>query len=220
MATEDIDSNTPLHLACKENYDYTIEKLLQKLPPCKFQANKEGHSPLHLVCSGALESARKKYFVKVLLQHDPALADSKAVHIACTERSIDLLEVLVNSSNVNGIDSAGKKPLQVASEQRNYSMVCWLVHHGADCSIDIKDDDGNLPLHLCISISRQSLEAVIALGNNLISVPNKDGNTPVHIACQRFAIDILQFFSSGTRFYEALSHKNSEGCTPLHLIVR
>ena len=99
-------------------------------------------------------------------------------------------------------------------------MVRWLVHHGADCSIDIKDDDGNLPLHLCISTSRQSLEAVMALGNNLISVPNKDGNTPVHIACQRFAIDILQFFSSSTTFSEALSHKNNKGCTPLHLIVR
>ena len=220
VSIEDEDGNTPLHLACLGKNADTIQQLLQKLPPCKLQVNKEGHSPLHLVCSGSLESAHKLQFVKVLLKHDPTLADSKAVHIACNQRNIDLLEVLVNSSNVNDVDSAGKTPLQVASEQRNYSMVCWLVRHGADCSIDIKDDDENLPLHLCISTSRQSLEAVIALGNNLISVPNKEGNTPVHIACQRFAIDILQFFSRGTMFYKALSHQNNNGSTPLHLIVK
>ena len=75
---EDEDGNTPLHLACLGNYDDTIEKLLQNLPPYKFQVNKEGHSPLHLICSGTLENARKIYFIKALLQHDPALADSNA----------------------------------------------------------------------------------------------------------------------------------------------
>ena len=221
VSIEDEDGNTPLHLAClEENNIDTIEKLLQQLPSCKFRVNKEGHSPLHLICSGSLDSAQKLLFVKTLLKHDPTLADSKAVHIACTDQNIDLLKVLVNFSNINGIDIAGKTPLQVASEQKNYSMICWLVHHGADCSIDVKDDNGNLPLHLCISTSRRSLGAVMALGNDLISAPNKDGNTPVHIACQRFAIDILQFFSRGAKFYEALSHKNNDGCTPLHLIVK
>ena len=221
VSIEDENGNTPLHLACfyGKSID-TVELLLQKPLLCKFKGNKEDDSPLHLVCKceGALEDTHKLQVAKALLKCDPTLADSKAVHIACSQRNMDLLEILVNSSNINGVDSSGKTPLQVASEQRNYSMVCWLIHHGADCR-DKEGGDGNLPLHLCISTSRPSLEAVIALGNNFISVPNKDGNTPVHIACHRFAIDILHFFSRSTMFYEALSIKNNDGCTPLHLIV-
>ena len=222
VSIEDEDGNTPLHLACLygKNIDI-IELFLQRSPLCKFKHNKEGHSPLHLACNnGDLESAHKLQVVKALLKCDPTLADSKAVHIACNQQNIDLLEVLVNSSNINGVDSMNKTPLQVASEQRNYSMVCWLMYHGADHNIAIKDDNDNLPLHLCISTSRQSLEAVLTLGNDLISMPNKDGNTPVHIACQRFAIDILHFFSRGAMFCGALSHKNNDGSTPLHLIVK
>ena len=219
VTVEDENGNTPLHLACQVGSVATVQKLLQTTPGCKFKINKEGHSPLQLACNEALNDTCKLKIAEALVEYDPTLADSKAVHIACSQGNIDLLKVLVNPSNINSVNSTGKTLLHVASEQRHYSMICWLINHGADCTDSIRDDDGNSPLHVAISTSRQSLEAVMALGNSLILVQNKDGNTPVHIACQKFAVDVLNFFSKCAMFHKALSLKNNEGCTPLHIIV-
>ena len=29
-----------------------------------------------------------------------------------------------------------------------YSVICWLINRGADCTDSIRDDDGNSPLYI------------------------------------------------------------------------
>jgi len=93
-------------------------------------------------------------------------------------RSSEWLDVLLKANADVNLKNplGGISPLDVACSMGIH--VGLLIQHKAD--INIRDDDGNLPLHkACLAVSKQSIQFLLAAGaSKHINSTNDFGNTP------------------------------------------
>jgi len=136
------------------------------------------------------------------------------MQIACNYQADNLaLMKALTIKNVNCLDSHGNTPLHLGSRANQIEIVRFLVLE-KHCNQGIKNDAGELPLH--IACSQQSLELVKWVSNCDVNVPTKNqGDTPIHIACRYCEIDVVAFLTQETQCDPNIPNTNGE--LPLHI---
>ena len=201
---QDINGNTPLHIACKKlEFDYhdsphVIVCYLLKNKICNLNIqNNQGELPLHII-----------------FKHYSHLHDSKE----------EILYLISDNKhfNINAQNEKGNTPLHMACMQ-DFEAVQYLTHK-FECDFDIANKEGWLPLHQACSYwanSPKNLEILRCVGKDCMQIhlKNSYGDTPLHIACIRSSIETVKYlvFEKGCKPSE---HPDIYSDLPIHMACR
>uniref|UniRef100_A0A670ZDK1 Ankyrin 1 n=1 Tax=Pseudonaja textilis TaxID=8673 RepID=A0A670ZDK1_PSETE len=231
---------TPLYMAAQENHLEVVKFLLEN-GANQNVATEDGFTPLavalqqghenvvaHLINYGtkgkvrlpALHIAARNDDTRtaaVLLQNDPnADVLSKTgftpLHIAAHYENLNVAQLLLNrGASVNFTPQNGITPLHIASRRGNIIMVRLLLDRGAN--IEVRTKDELTPLH-CPSVLILLSLRVPALPYWLVSFPLQNGFTPLHIACKKNHIRVMELLLKTGASIDAVTES---GLTPLHV---
>ena len=205
--------NLPLHIACEGDTSLEIVKLVSK---CDVNAQTAlGDTPLHIACRH--NNVELVQFLTEECQCDQNIQNKDGelpLHIACSQTSLKLVK-LVSSCQVN-IQTVDKStPLHLACRYQQVNIARFLVHtKGADPSI--LDGNGQNYLHEACVSGNLSLVKLLAT-KTTVNSRDKDGNTPLHIACTKKRLDIAKFLVEEALTRTDLSIQNRNGDLAIHI---
>ena len=233
--------DTALHIVCRRNDLQILRRFLQELKVkevgCDAQAfnilNNGSQSPLHLAVINDNEE-----MVKLLLSEVKDISficmDSKGLAPVHYASSVSVLKVLTdhNIENRDLLDSSGNSPLHTFIKSKKYPLARFLL--SIDASVDVKNGDGDTPMHLACDVEpltlptsnrkRKSLPIHFDLPTveellshvSSLSVQNNDGDTPLHIACRSKDVRLVNLLLESQHEVD-LTIQNSSGDTPFHI---
>ena len=214
---QDIDGNTPLHLAC-QRHDVITARFLMKERHCSNAiVNNKGELPLHHAC--------RHQYGAFIIQDVSAGCDVNSqdnsgntpLHLACDNCITESVRHLVNERrcDINVVNNGGELPLHFACKHQNGAGIVRLVSVG--CDINIQDKAGNTPLHIaCLNCVTDSIKYLTErkCSNDVI---NNKGELPLHLACSYcFSVEAIELVSIGCD----VNRQDNVGNTPLHLACR
>ncbi|XP_043230457.1 transient receptor potential cation channel subfamily A member 1-like, partial [Amphibalanus amphitrite] len=142
---------TPLHFAARDGHLASLRELIEQ-GACTDIKNASNESPLH--CAARFG---RYYTVECLL------SSTKGQQI------------------MNGIDSSGRTPLHIASQNGHLRVVQLLIGKGALLN---RDFEGLTPLHLATRRGfTQTMNLLLGTHSQLLDQRDKAGNTALHLAC-------------------------------------
>ena len=231
----DKDGNQPLHLACEQDHIETSLLLLSKGANAN-SLNDDGQTPLH-TAAGGLKDCHE--LCSILIEHkgkiDAVDKDgNQPLHLACKQSNFltgNLL--LIHGADVNFLNKQQRSPLDLANESilksspisdGNHALhvaarkgdvqaVKLLVCCGAD--VNELNEKGQTPLHTAAGGLKDCRElcSILIEHKAKIDAVDKDGNQPLHLACERGRIQTsLLLLSKGAN----ANSLNADGQTPLH----
>jgi len=175
-----------LHWACFVGNESCAELLLEENSTKAFDGN--AFSPIH--CASLRD---KEACVDILLESlgDDIVnvQDSKgrtALHAASFNDCCECMQTLLqHGGNINCVDNSGQTPLICAATKANQNMLDGLLEAGAD--VNLSDNNKNMALHHACLIGNETcaLQILNQITNELISHPNTEGKTPLHIAAKK-----------------------------------
>ncbi|XP_019856650.1 PREDICTED: ankyrin-3-like [Amphimedon queenslandica] len=204
----------PIHLACSNGILNLIQYLIKYTPSSlELPHSKNGHTPfLIAVYFNQLEVI--EYFISKkcnLLATDDE--GSGAVHISVERGHLNVLKYLIDNNycNPNATNHQDRTPLHVAVAANKLEILEYLLSKSIPsmsvvwlreikCLLDSPHDIYNNP-HNAVHIN----------------VQDKDGNTPLHVACQRGQQNMISPLLKASLSNNYLLITNKKGQTPLHL---
>ena len=206
------DGELPLHIACGQR-SLEVVKLFSK---CDFNAQtKLGNTPLHIACRH-----NKVEVVRFLTEEcgcDQTIQNTDGelpLHIACKQKSLEVV-TLVSNCEVNVQTVHKQTPLHIACSYHQIDIADFLVHSkGADPSV--LDGSGQHLLHEACTSGNLSLVKILAVSTTVNS-KDKNGNTPLHIACNKKRLDITKFLIEEAPTQTNTSIQNHCGNLALHI---
>ncbi|XP_064400140.1 receptor-interacting serine/threonine-protein kinase 4-like [Halichondria panicea] len=194
---QDIDGNTPLHLACNKN-NTDIVKLIAGHCTVTIQ-NKDLKTPIHIaVLSGKvviLDALLEGYSGS--LDEFADLDGNTALHSACqsnNDSSCYIVKRLCDYCSLTVENKEKSTPMHFACKFGNFALVDHLFKRYSSLHLDclLVDDDENTILHVAVENSA-SLEVVTVVSNHISPVhKNKQGETSIHIACRNGDLPIVR----------------------------
>ncbi|KAF4528915.1 hypothetical protein B566_EDAN012615 [Ephemera danica] len=193
---QDIDGNTPLHLACKSGR--TIEYLLS-LSDCLINVkNNMKRTPLdyaYQFCINSLDMTP----VELFLERDNTLLDKQDIKI----------ETLMKTDCY----------WYVEAEEVFTNFIIFMNHKYF--KIDLKDDNGNTLFHAIANLDKFTspylMNILLERNPQLLNMQNKNFQTALHFAAKKHNFKVLNFLLNLTECN--VSVKDDNGDTALHIYV-
>ena len=202
----DKDGNQPLHLACKRGHTRTSHLLLSNGADVN-TLNGDGQTPLHTAAGGWKDCPE---LCSILLKHNAKIDavdkdGNQPLHLACKRRHAATVNLLLShGADVTALNKQQQRPLHLANESilnsfqvhsgdhalhiaaRNGDIqaVQLLVDFGAD--VNALNGCGQTPLHTAAGGEKDCPElcSILLKHNAKIDAVDKDGNQPLHLACE------------------------------------
>lgn len=228
---QDKQGNTPLHLALTHHNTKTIYKLIE-LGANPNKQNQLGDNAFHLAAKHSNVDIFNKLYEQLSdgILNTVAAAKQKnknkqnVLHLAATNKqhNEELLDYfiegeIVDKSQINAQDIAGRTPLLTAIENRHTQAAHKLIENSAD--INKADDYNNTPLHIAISQGNLDIaQQLLDYSNIKFNQQNEQGDTPLHLAIRRGNTTIAQQLLDQSNI--KLNQQNKQGNTPLHLAIQ
>lgn len=176
-------------------------------------ADRDGRTPLHhAAVAGRAEEVRTLLGdgAAVTTQDD---AQWTPLHSAASAGHVEVCELLLDArADPNSRNEARCTPLHYALSKGHGAVATKLLASGADPTI--LDKSGSSPLHRGCSAGR--LDAVRAacevLPARVLNIPDRDGNTPMHVAALEAREDLCAVLVDAGA---DVNLANSDGRTPL-----
>lgn len=194
--------DTALHLACRTVSRQTVSYLLEQKCCNPNIQNANGETPLHIACQ-----QQDLQCVKLIgkFVRNPNLATSSGntpLHVACISTKTNL-EINLSPAWEVSADFEEKPPA--------LDIIRYLVMT-KNCNLEVKNNKGELPLHLAC---KWSVEHVKLVSNCNINSQTLDGNTALHIACQENKLAIIKYLTETKQC--DVNIQNKKGELPLHI---
>ena len=219
----------PLHAACRLGLPLCIIKALHKRFPSAISTRDDsGNMPLHLACTKPsiqpLLFLLSKYKSAVRI---PNFHGSLPLHLICSASSVFLGDVrLIAERNLDALkrpDCNGCLPLHRYCARSNASPVLLYLVNENPSSCCVKDNKGNLPLHIvarnrsCYELAVQNL---VKKNRQALTTRNSDGFLPLHLYFMyRYQHDLAHVKCLAQRSFSGKSlesQTSSDGSTFLH----
>jgi ankyrin repeat protein len=212
-------NNTPLHYACKRGSQDKVFYLIFQLGCDVNLLNNEQCLPLHY----ALESHMSIEVIKAIcsrctMKYKQNMVGKTPLHVACEElrrwyhwspdNNKQLLELTTDDSSINSQDKGGNTPLHIACQNNDEDAAVYLVSN-PHCDVNVSNNKHCLPLHNAVRCDNplKTVKAAVK-GCTLAHMQDKDGMTPLHIACKKGNVDVathLVFEGNCNPSYHTLS---------------
>ncbi|CAB0042729.1 unnamed protein product [Trichogramma brassicae] len=224
--------NSPLHYALKRRENQHVVELLLRHGADLHLANKDGLTPLRLMCQSYGDEELMVMFIKFEINARSKLASEVLQVAACCGRKKFVECLLTLGVDPNLKSREGLATLHVVC-QKDYDskapssrseIIELLVNNGAN--IDITNNKGCTPLLITCrgdeADKKQVLEVLLRNGADP-NLANDYGSTPLHHVCQKFLEDDVAelFFKVNDEMKQTLQlgTPNKFGRTPLQLAV-
>ena len=244
MFVNNLTGEIPSYIACRKKRLDILKVLLEKSQECILNNNHLGETLLCVamknnaldiieflashrnICntSQPLYMYRPNLLTKHVGCNDPLLSDTTdsqdtALHLACKEENLEIVQILVKYSNVIVSNNVKNTPIHIAAVTNNVLLLkCLLQKINGSHELDsLTNENGNTALHLaCL---HGSLATVEVLTNYCqITSRNKVLNTPIHLAAVTNNVLPLQcLLQKMNESHELDSLINVNGNTALHL---
>ncbi|XP_077868723.1 uncharacterized protein LOC144359431 [Saccoglossus kowalevskii] len=119
-------------------------------------------------------------------------------------------------------DEDGDTPLHIAVVQSNLQLVEKLIYliTLSGKSVDIFNNLRQTPLHLAVITNQWQMTRLLILGGADGNLTDRNGQTAVHLSCQRSNMECLHSILTCSTHVIELDSKNYEGYAALHLAVQ
>jgi ankyrin repeat protein len=208
LQAQDIDGNTPLHLACFQG-DIDAARILLDAGSDINAVNSYGESPLHLAVLGnqpeMIAFLRGYETLEVNLQTNSSGSDrvssgsKTALHIAAAlehEAAIDaLLAEGPKKIEIEAVGAAGETALHVAAFAGKAKSIEALLSQGANIQA-VNDDEHQTPLHDAACQGHLACVELLVEQRAEIEARNKDGETPLYEAVVKNHLQVIRYLCS------------------------
>jgi ankyrin repeat protein len=140
------------------------------------------------------------------------------LHYACQHGRLDIIQRLVQDHmyDLNYLHSVVPNPLQIASASGHSNIVDYLVKNTAN--LTFKPGRVNC-FHLAADNGHVNIMTyLLSFSSSLLSIPDQNGDTPLHHACAQGFIQAVVFLCDDAK--HPLVVRNKQGETPLHLATK
>ncbi|KAI5734628.1 hypothetical protein M8J77_008902 [Diaphorina citri] len=224
---QDINGNTPLHVAVDQDSYDAIKFLLESGVNTRILNNKK-QAVLHLATE-----LNKVPILLILLQYKDMIDilqggehGRTALHIAAIYDFDECARILVKDfgASLKRACSNGYYPIHDAAKNASSKTMEVFLQFGESigCSreemISLFDAEGNLPLHSAVHGGDFKAVELCLKSGAKISTQQFDLSTPVHLACSQGALDIvrLMFNLQPSEKLVCLNSTDAQKMTPLH----
>ena len=241
LRIQNLEGNTPLHIACKNlyNFDYYDQGHIQihnSTLVIKILAingaplnvfNNERQTPIYLAIKQTIQVYNLEHeFSIIKLLYDMGsrvdlLTNSgdTALHLSCQVKyanHANYVELFFkNKKYLNLKDNNGDTPIQTAINFKNYWKIDHLCYLGAD--MNLQNNLGNTPCHTaCLQSDIRAVQILCEYMFDL-EIQNLRGETALHIACRVGIPVIVELICS---FSFNLNLQDMNGDTVLHTACR
>ncbi|EJK63124.1 hypothetical protein THAOC_16235, partial [Thalassiosira oceanica] len=226
LAINSLDSKmrTPLHIAVQCG-NIEIAKILLTNDAVAVNAQDQmGNTPLHYAHEATMALLLLDGGVNANIPNSSGLC---ALHLAVKRGDFESVKHLLRHGYTSlhlvaqGTSSAANAP---SFRGPIAQMLCEKQHHDAD--MNYQDREGNTPLHHAVSLIEEDAGLLISIfidHGSCPSIPNKRGQTPLHLFCHNQAARRHAFY------HEALhlmlvngadpNQVSLSGCTAIHLAL-
>ena len=152
-----------------------LYKLKLKCPTSKASPLKYHHS-MRCISEGC--TCKPEYYVSITDHNGQTI-----LHAACQHHDFSFLHAItISSETVNSQDYSGKTPLHIACDSLYFlDTEIFYIYDQPGCIHNIKDNEGNLPVHYYCARKGCKYDALPILIADLHTF-NEDGLSPVHVA--------------------------------------
>ena len=214
---KDKDGVTPFSVAVVKGHLVVVEYLIEH--GCNpLEQIIYGNGGIHLAALNNQLPVLK--YLKEQLNCDPSAANNKRqmpIHYACWEGHIDIIQYLVEECavEINCKDKDGVTPFSVAVVKGHLVVVEYLIRHG--CNPLEQIFCGNGGIHIAVWNNQLTVLKYFKEQLNCDpSAANNEGQMPIHLACQKGNIDIVQYLAKECADLNPCA-SNKYGCTPLDI---
>ena len=186
--------DTPLHLSCKWGHLGLVKLLVSEFQSNQNARNKFAETPLHLACKCSHLDICK---FLVTIHCDVNVQNKRKetpLHVACCRGSLDVVKCLLE----NGLphqdipDAYGDTPLFNACRSQNVGVVETLAANNYCNPLYINEETQETPLHIVSRLCKNKfLQVLLKHCTGGIDQRNLIGRTPLHIACDKNNLDIV-----------------------------
>ena len=240
----DDDGRNALHHACMTGKLDLVQYLLNEHGCDLTCLNNNGNSVVHYACWGGDVNLLK--FLTMERRCEPMCANQSGLtplqhaayfgHLELVRFYKEQLKVEINSANTIGLlgfaaISGNHILVQYLLEECDYKELTathlilgcaaphkkvleYMVEKGQNLSF--VDASGNTLLHKAMDL--ESFKYLLHLPEYTFNMPNKEGVTPLHIACEMGKLDIVQYLVNNCD--ASLSLKSSDGRMPFHFAAK
>jgi len=232
ISIKDDYGNLPLHLIIRECNSHThnfIKSTVEWFRQATLLRNNDGDLPIHLVCRHAQQHEQPFLIARTILKWWPdSVAESNhegmlPLHIICQNyESLPMLSLVhqcYTDAAIVRAGSHGKTPLHFALEcppQQQLAVTDALLQENTAC-VRIRDNNGNLPIHISLQsglVNLRVVELLIGAWPKSLVVRNKMGLLPLHLACYHQYPHIISYVMGKNT--AAIKAKDRNGWIPLH----
>ncbi len=209
--------NTPLHEAARQG-NLAIVGFLLKQGALLEATNGFGSTPLLSACSPYSPHVEViKFLIEQGANREARDKEGKnLLDLALKSGKNELIEYLMKSCAPDGAKSSSKTLLHETIDEDDFEAVKLIVESGR-VHIDDRDKDGLTALHR-VGVRRKLQPVHLEMARYLLQhgwqleVSDKEGDTPLHIACAHGHVNLIELFIQQGADKES---KNKAGNTPL-----
>lgn len=229
---ENVDGNTPLHIAAKHGNKQLIELFIKS--GAKIVQNKQGNTPLHIAIIHG-----NTYCIELFYENiGNSILQSKGeygrdlVHLAAMYGKYDCLTFLLNKFPDYDLSTETRKgnvALHLALSSNTETELrkkCVSLLIDRSMQVNKSNNEGNTPLHFAaqldlsfLSMIEKKLEEKKFDVYQEVLRENSNGDTVFHMAARVGNKSCLEHLFKKERVGEILSKKNKDGQTLLHLSI-
>lgn len=229
---ENVDGNTPLHIAAKHGNKQLIELFIQS--GAKIVQNKQGNTPLHIAIIHG-----NTYCIELFYENiGNSILQSKGeygrdlVHLAAMYGKYDCLTFLLNKFpdyDLSTETRKGNMALHLALSSNTETELrkkCVSLLIDRSMQVNKSNNEGNTPLHFAaqldlsfLSMIEKKLEEKKFDVYQEVLRENSNGDTVFHMAARVGNKSCLEYLFTKERVEEILSKKNKDEQTLLHLSI-
>jgi ankyrin repeat protein len=221
---------TPMHLAVREGYKDVVALMLAKGADVNAKDN-GGYTLLHTAvsrnCCRDARSEHNKDMVELLLAKGAdvnavAISGRSPLHEAAEYGLKDIAELLLaHKADANAKNKDGQTPMRLAEESSDSAFIMGVPSSAVWDVVELLRRNGGYnrgPIHdAVIDADLAKVKTQLQKNPNQVSIKDKDGDTPLHIAAKYGLKDIAEILLGNGAEVNA---KDKKGHTPLFLAMR
>ncbi|EXJ57084.1 hypothetical protein A1O7_07428 [Cladophialophora yegresii CBS 114405] len=219
--TLDFRDNTPLHLAVRSGSMGAVKTLIECSPDSElkraqlFCRDKKGSTPREVAFFTAHYDIHK--YLRVAEKEAQGMSDPSSANLlptAIEEGDLQAIQALLAKSPdfINSLEQDGQPPLHVAVQEKQRSIIEYLLGRGA--SIETVGYHGWRALHIAASLGDVDLVELCLAHGAKTDTRTHTNQTPLHKAASSRSVAVVRRLLAAGANSEA---KNDRGMTALHI---